>query len=205
MADDLAALLAAWRIGGPTVICGLSMGGYVAFQFQRAFPERTAALILCDTRSVADAPEAVRGRLETAARWSARGRSSSPTRCSPKLLSPSTLQQRPELVQSLRQRIVAAPAEGLAAALRGMAERPDATAWLPQIGCPTLVIVGQDDPLSTPAEMARLAAAIPQARLVGIAGAGHLAPLEPPDEVNHAILRAFPQGNWNSDWLLTIA
>ena len=56
-ADDLAALLDALAIREPVVLCGLSMGGYIAFQFWRKYATRLRGLILCDTRATADTPE----------------------------------------------------------------------------------------------------------------------------------------------------
>jgi pimeloyl-ACP methyl ester carboxylesterase len=76
---------------------------------------------------------------------------------------------------------------GIAAAARGMAERPDMTAALAEIRCPMLVIVGQEDAISPPAEMGGIARAIPGAKFVVIPAAGHMSPLENPIAVNAAI------------------
>jgi pimeloyl-ACP methyl ester carboxylesterase len=104
----------------------------------------------------------------------------------PKLLAESTVRQRPELVERLRRTIAAGNPQGIAAAARGMAERPDMTAALGQIRCPTLVVVGQHDAISPPAEMRRLAAAISGAKLAEIPAAGHMAPMENPVAVSGA-------------------
>ena len=85
--------------------------------------------------------------------------------------------------------MVAGDRRGLAAALRGMAQRPDATPLLPAINCPTLLVVGREDAIASPAEMGAMARAIPGARLVEIPAAGHMAPLEQPDAVNAALLQ----------------
>jgi 3-oxoadipate enol-lactonase len=74
-----------------------------------------------------------------------------------------------------------------------MAERPDATPLLGSIDCPSLVIVGQQDVISPPEEMRAIARAIPHARLLEIAGSGHMTPLENPGEVT-AALREFLAG-----------
>jgi pimeloyl-ACP methyl ester carboxylesterase len=79
------------------------------------------------------------------------------------------------------------PPEGIAAALRGMAERPDVTARLREIAVPTLVICGEHDAIVKPAEMQEIAATLPQAKYVEIKDAGHMAPLEQPVAVNAAI------------------
>ena len=78
---------------------------------------------------------------------------------------------------------------GIAAAARGMAERPDMTAALGRIGCPTLVIVGQSDVISTPAEMRGIAEAIPAADFAEIPAAGHLSPWENATAVNATVVR----------------
>ena len=106
----------------------------------------------------------------------------------PRLLGPAVASEQPGLLDRLRRIIAANNARGLAAASRGMARRADFTPLLPAIDCPTLLLVGREDVISPPAEMAAIAAAIPGARLVEIAGSGHLSPMERPREVNAAIL-----------------
>jgi 3-oxoadipate enol-lactonase len=187
-ADDLNALLEALAIREPVTLCGLSMGGYIAFQFWRKHPERVARLILCDTRAVADTPEAAKGRLEMADRALKEGASVAAGML-PKLLAPATQQSRPELTAFVREMIEGAHPRGIAAAQRGMAERPDMTSLLPRINIPTLVIVGAEDAISTPAEMQTIAAAIPGSVFVSVPEAGHLSPLENPEVVNRAIQR----------------
>jgi pimeloyl-ACP methyl ester carboxylesterase len=188
-ADDLAALLDALKITEKIVFCGLSMGGYVAWQFWRKHASRVAKLILCDTRAVPDAPEAAQTRLNAAQRVESTGGEALAELMMGKLFAPATAKDRPADIEAMRQAMLDCPPQGAAAALRGMAERPDATPLLKSIAVPTQVIVGEHDAISPPAEMSGIAAAIPQARFVEIIGAGHMAPLEKPDEVN-AVIRA---------------
>ena len=93
--------------------------------------------------------------------------------------------------------MLAASPQGVAAALRGLAARPDVSALLPQMDLPTLVVCGQEDALSTVEEMRGIAAQMPQARLVQVARAGHMSPVEQPQAVNEAI-REFlaSRDNW---------
>jgi 3-oxoadipate enol-lactonase len=186
-ADDLMGLLDGLDIREPVVYCGLSMGGYIGFEFYRKFTDRARGLILCDTRAVCDAPEAARGRLEMAERVLREGPAALVDAMIPRLFAPSTAREHPELVASLRQVMMSQSPRGIAAAARGMAERPDSTSALPAIRCPTLAIAGQCDVLSTPAEMRQLASEIPNARFAEIADGGHLSPLERPAEVNAAL------------------
>jgi 3-oxoadipate enol-lactonase len=186
-ADDLNGLLDALNVTEPIVLCGLSMGGYVAWQFVRKYRRRVCALIACDTRAVADTAEAAAGRRETARNVLSQGSQVVADAMLPKLLSPHTLERQPELADCLRAVMAGTDPEGIAAALLGMAERPDVTADLPAIDVPTLVIVGAEDQISTVEEMRQMAEAIPQAEFCEVPHAGHMAPLENPEAVNSAI------------------
>jgi 3-oxoadipate enol-lactonase len=188
-ARDLAALLDALEITDPVAVCGLSMGGYVAFQFWEEFSARLAALILCDTRANADSGQGAAERRAAAERVEREGAGVLVDGMLPRLFSPATRQTQPALIDAVRNTIVSNPRHGVAAAARGMAERPDMTARLDAIRCPVLVVVGADDAISPPAEMRALAAAIPGSRVAEIPRAGHMAPLEQPDAVNRAILK----------------
>lgn len=187
LADDLAALLDALEVAEPVALCGLSMGGYVAWQFWHRHRRRLGSLILCDTKASADSPEAARARLESADRVLTEGAGFLADSMLEKLFAPTTDSEQPELVEATRQVILATAPEGLAAALRGMAERADATSWLPRIDVPTLVVCGRHDAIASVEEMRGLAAQIPGAHFREISLAGHLAPLENPAETNLAI------------------
>jgi 3-oxoadipate enol-lactonase len=187
MAEDVAGMLDALSIQQPVVFCGLSMGGYVAWQFAFRHPQRLAKLILCDTRAIADSPDAAAGRLKTADRVLAEGASVAADALLPKLFAPVTYSQQPQIVEATRQVILRTKTEGIAAALRGMAERPDVTSRLPEIDVPGLLICGQHDGISPPSEMRQIAEQLPSARFVEIADAGHMSPLEQPVAVNIAI------------------
>jgi pimeloyl-ACP methyl ester carboxylesterase len=106
----------------------------------------------------------------------------------PKLFAPATFQTMPEVVKAVRGVVERTPPAGIAAAQRGMAARPDVTGLLPTISVPTLVIVGEHDAISPPAEMKSIAAAIPGAQFVVIPAAGHMSTMENPAAVNEALL-----------------
>jgi pimeloyl-ACP methyl ester carboxylesterase len=82
---------------------------------------------------------------------------------------------------------------GIIGAQRGMAERPDSTDLLAQIHCPTLILVGEQDVLTTPSEAQFMAERVSDARVVTIPQAGHLANMEQPEAFNHALV-AFLEG-----------
>ena len=188
MADDLAALLDAKEIFEPIVLAGLSMGGYVALSFWRRHADRLRALVLCDTRAEADTPETAAARRRTADRAAREGTAFLCDDMLPRLLAAPTFEQSPEVVALARRMILEAPPLAVAAAALGMAARPDATAWLPRIDCPALLVVGGEDAITPPASMRAMARSMPRARVVEIPGAGHLARLERPAEFNAALL-----------------
>lgn len=174
------------------VLAGLSMGGYVALAVARRYGARLAGLALCDTRADADTPAARQQRLADADRVLAGGHQGHRFLIAPslqRLVSPSTPTKRPEVIAHLTSMMERATPAGVAAALRGMAERRDARADLRQIAVPALVVVGADDVITPPEAARQLAAAIPGAELAVISEAGHMAPLEAPDAVNTALRR----------------
>lgn len=188
-ADDLAELLDTLSIRGPVTFCGLSMGGYIAWQFWQHHSQRVASLVLCDTRAAPDSAEAAQGRLDTAEKVLRQGRIPLVRAMIPKLFSQATRENNPEMIENVRKMIGRASPEGIAAALRGMAQREDAREYLDQIDPPTLIVVGQEDEISPVEEMRTIAAAIPNAKLAVIPNAGHMAPLENPEATNEVLLR----------------
>ena len=187
MADDLVALLDALSVRQPVVLCGLSMGGYVAIEFLRKYAPRVRALILCDTRSAADTPETAANRHKTAELALSQGAAPVAEAMLPRLAAPDARARQRTVVESLKQTMLATDPRTIAAALRGMAARSDSTPRLASIRVPTLVVVGQYDAITPVAEMRQMAKAIPHARFVVIPDAGHMAPMENPAAVNQAI------------------
>jgi pimeloyl-ACP methyl ester carboxylesterase len=166
------------------VVCGLSMGGYVAFEVWRSARARVAGLVLANTRAGADTPEAAAGRRELAGRLRTEGNvlASAP----PPLLA---VDASAELQQRVKGWISDQPAEAIAAAALGMAERPDSTPDLPGIDVPTLVITSDGDRLIPANATTPMAEAIAGARLEILPGVGHLSNVEAPDRFAH-LLRA---------------
>jgi len=189
-ADDLATLVNRLGISEKIVFCGLSMGGYIAWQFWQKYADRLAALVLCDTRAVADTPEAREGRAQLADKVRAVGVQASADAMLPKLFAPDSGRRQPTWLNATREAILRNRPEGIIAALDGMAKRPDVSEMLGGISVPTLVIVGEHDAISPPAEMRTIAERIPGAEFAIIKKAGHMSPLEEPAAVND-VLRGF--------------
>jgi 3-oxoadipate enol-lactonase len=194
-AADLAALLDALGVD-QVVLCGLSMGGYVAFEFLRQWRSRVRGLVLMDTRAEADAPEVRRARDAAAATAREKGTAAVSDAMVPKMLAPSTMTGRPEIVERVRALMAATPVAGMIGALGAMRDRAGSESLLATLdGVPTLVVVGAADLLTPPDQARAMAEAIPGARLAIIHGAGHLPPVEQPAATTESLrefLRSLP-------------
>ncbi len=186
-ADLLAGLLD--RLGLARVaVGGLSMGGYVAFAFLREYAERVTALVLADTRASADTNEVFERRTDQQDQVARVGTTALIEALLGGLLSEHTRATRLELVEQVR-RLMDNPAAGFIGALEAMKHRPDSTDELAGITVPTLVIVGESDAFTPPAVAESMAKKVPGAELVVVRGAGHMSPMEQPEQVNRAIER----------------
>ncbi|HEV7280876.1 MAG TPA: alpha/beta fold hydrolase [Pirellulaceae bacterium] len=187
-ADDLARLLDHAEVDR-AVLCGASMGGYVAFEFERRHRDRLLGLILCGTRADADSSAKISDRRKLAEETMERGSQVVADAFSPKLLAKQTRDaqwhKEAEIVKTLRRQDPTA----IAAASLGLGQRADMTSRLGAIDVPALVVSGEEDLLTPPDVMRVMADAIPGAEFASIPDAGHLAPFEQPDPVNAAIRR----------------
>jgi 3-oxoadipate enol-lactonase len=188
-AADLAALLDVLGVDD-VVLCGLSMGGYVCFEFLRRWRSRVKGLVLMDTRATADSPDARRGRDLASTMAREGGAAAIADSMVPQLLSPVT-QERADIVGKVREMIENTAVAGLVGALAAMRDRDDSESLLPSLAdLPTLILVGEDDQLTPPHEARRIVQAIPGAQLEVVSGAAHLPPIEQPEETT-ARLQSF--------------
>ena len=185
-AADLEALCRANQIE-KAIFFGVSIGGYALFEFWRRSRERIRALILCDTRAQADTPEGKATRLQGAADVETKGPSDYLDGMVAKLLGETAHRNRPDLVRNARAMMAEMSVAGLAATLRGMAERIDSVPTLSTIDVPTLVMVGEEDTLTPPADAELMQRSIRGSKLARIPSAGHYAPFEQPGTVLKAV------------------
>ena len=185
-ADDLVAFLDALGLAR-AVVCGLSMGGYVAFSLLRRYRDRVRGLVLADTRATADSDEARENRRTLIAVIEQEGTSALADRQLQAMLGRSTLARQPQLVETVRLMMASTPSEGAIGALRAMADRPDSTPTLASIDVPTLVVGGAEDGITPPHVLHAMAAEIPRSRVEIIEQAGHVCPLERPAAFNHVV------------------
>lgn len=169
------------------VVCGLSMGGYVAFAFWRRHRARVRGLVLADTRPDADGDEARARRHELLRVARAEGSEAVAARLLDGMVGKTTRRTRPELVARVRRMLAGAPVEGIAGAIEAMLARPDSTADLATIDVPTLVVVGDEDVLTPPALARDMHRRIAGSRLAVLPGAGHVSNLEAPAPFDDAV------------------
>jgi 3-oxoadipate enol-lactonase len=181
-ASDIARVLDAAGVGKAAFI-GCSIGGYILFEFWRRFRARVTSLALCDTRPQADTAEARANRLKAAAAVLEQGTEPFIESMIPKLMGRTTVDTRPDLVDGARAMMRKMSAEDVSLVLRGMAERPDSVADLKSINVPTLIVIGEEDVLSTVADGELMGQNIAGSQLKVIPKAGHYAPWEQPEAV----------------------
>ncbi|MEP6617807.1 MAG: alpha/beta fold hydrolase [bacterium] len=185
-ADDLAAFLGMMGIER-AVVCGLSMGGYIALAMLRRHRPLLRGLVLVSTRATADTDAARVNRLRLIEFVEANGATALSNQQLRLMLGATTFASRPDMREAVNALMAAAPVAGIAGALRGMAERADSTDLLASIDLPTLVVSGVEDTLTPPDEMRAMASAIPRAHFESIEGAGHLCPYERAGAFNHVM------------------
>lgn len=192
-ADDVAdAVEASFRYDERFVICGLSMGGYVALRFlerhRRHFGTRLAAVALVDTRASADDEKGMVSRRAAAEAIGRTGMQAALEAMLPKLFAPANRGGPAE--ETTRRMILETPPATARADLLGMAAREDGFGVLASLNVPFLAAVGEEDALTPPEDaeaMCSAATAVPFVRLLTIPGAGHMVPLEAPDELASAL------------------
>lgn len=189
LAGDLDALVEHLELP-PFVLGGFSMGGYVAFPYLAKHADRVRAVMLLDTRAEPDAPEAKQRRYAAIDRIKSEGPDGFLNDFAKLVLSPKTLETRPEIATQVRQLMESERAATLTGGLQAIAERPDSTPLLSKITQPTLIVVGNDDK-ATPVDAARkMHEAIGGSTLVIIPDAGHMTNIEQPEQFN-TVMREF--------------
>jgi pimeloyl-ACP methyl ester carboxylesterase len=171
----------------PCVLGGLSMGGYVALAYERQYAATLRGLMLIDTRASADTPEGRAGRDAMIEIAKTQGSVAIADKMLPKMLAGGNVDTRADVVHDLKAIMDACPAQTIQYALAAMRDRLDYTPTLPKIAAPTLVIAGESDVLVPPAQSQEMQKSIPGSTLAVITGAGHMAPMEQPQQVSRAM------------------
>ena len=188
-ADDVVALLD-WLGIEAAVVCGLSMGGYVAMAMWRRHPDRIRALIFSDTKAGADEEDTRARRDALIALVKRDGARAIADAQLQGMLGKETRARRPDVVNAVRVMMARQSVAGITGALQALRDRPDSRETLGTITVPTLVVVGEEDVLTPINEARAIAEALPAAarvRMEIIAGAGHLPCVERSAATTHAV------------------
>ncbi len=170
------------------ILCGLSMGGYIALRAAERHPERVKALVLCDTKSEADGNEAKIKRATSALTVKKNSVALFAEEFAKTVLTENTLKQKPFLVRSVVDFIQGNTSTGIAGTLLALAARTDTTAALPRMSFPTLLLVGAEDKLTPPQNAEAMSKLLLYSELHVIPQAGHLSNLENPEVFNEKLL-----------------
>lgn len=187
LADDLIGFLNALKLR-QVIICGLSMGGFVALNAITRYPERFAALILCDTNCVADKPEQREKRYKTIEEIEKNGISKFSATFLDSLFADDTYSTNKQLVGKINADILANSPEVIINGLKALATRSETCSTLGKIAVPTLIICGREDEI-TPLEQSEfMNKHMKNATLKVIENAGHLSNMEQPEAFNAELL-----------------
>ncbi|HEX8816695.1 MAG TPA: alpha/beta fold hydrolase [Terriglobales bacterium] len=183
---DLARILNEEKVDR-AIFVGVSIGGYVLFEFWRRFRGRVVALGLCNTKAAADGPEARANRMKSAASVLERGTEPFFEGLVPMVMGKTTVGTRPDLVDGALTMMRKMSPEDVAGVQRGMAERPDSIETLKTIDVPTLVVTGDEDTATGVQEAEIMRQHIRGAEMKVISRAGHYSPWEQAEEVGKLI------------------
>jgi 3-oxoadipate enol-lactonase len=186
--DDLIALLDYLKIT-KTVVCGFSMGGYVALRAIERNPERFSALILCDTTSSSDSNEAKLRRAAAIKLIKKDGVKLFAEGFLKAVFSEQSFSIKQNIVDEVRKTILSNSAIGVCGALLAMAARTDTTESLSRISVPTLVLVGEHDTVTPPAAAKTMHNRIQNSKIHIIGNAAHMSSMENPNEFNEHLIR----------------
>ena len=187
-AADIIDLLDALHVE-TAVITGLSMGGYIAMSMFRHAPRYFLAMVLADTKSPGDSPDAVTGRKKMQQLVRDKGQAAIADALLPNLVGDTTRRTRPDVIETLRALMTSNSVESIAGALTALMTRPDSTPTLSTIHCPVQILVGDEDALTPPPLSEQMHRDIPGSELVVIKGAGHMSNMEQPELFNAALAR----------------
>jgi 3-oxoadipate enol-lactonase len=185
--DDLIGLLDHLRIER-AILCGLSIGGYIALRAVERNPERVEGLILCDTQSEADSNEARLKRAATIRTVKTNGVNAYAEGLVKAVFAPQSITAKAEAVKRIKETIQSNSSLGICGTLLALAVRTDTTASLPNIKVPTLILVGEHDTVTPPRTSQEMHDKIPNSEFHVISNAAHMSNLENPGEFDRYLL-----------------
>jgi len=186
--DDLVLLLDRLKIS-QAVLCGLSMGGYIALRAVERHPDRIKGLVLCDTRAESDNNLTKLKRTEALKVLKEKGLRAFAESFSKAIFAPKTFIKNPRLIHQTKALIQTNSPLGVAGGILALASRTDTSENLSKIKVPTLIMVGAFDQTTPPAASRLMHEKIKHSQLEIIPDAAHMSNLENPEEFNRHLLQ----------------
>ncbi len=184
--EDLFSIIEELKLQKP-VLCGLSMGGYIALRAVERNQDLFGALILCDTRPEADDNAGKLKRSFNIKMINTEGLKKFVDYFVPTCLADETIEEQKELFSSILNKSYQHNPIGVKGAIIAIMSRTDTSSFLTQIKIPTLILCGSFDKLTPPQVMRSMSEKIPDSEFAIIPRAGHLSPLENPNVANDLI------------------
>ncbi len=166
------------------IICGLSMGGYLALNVMKRFPSHFEALILCDTQCIADTTEGKEKRYKTIEEIEAEGVTNFNEGFIKKVFHKDSIKNKTKLVEQLRNVVFTNSKNIITKGFAALAEHSETCSSLSKISIPTLIICGREDQVTPLAQSEFMNKNIKGSILHIIDNAGHVSNLEQPKEFN---------------------
>lgn len=185
--EDLIAFMDALNID-KAIICGLSMGGFIALNALKRFPDRFEVLILCDTQCIADSLEVHEKRYEIIDEINTNGVANFNEGFIKSVFHKDSIKNKKELVEKLRGVVFANSENIIKKGLVALAERSETCSTLNEIAIPTLIICGSEDDVTPLVQSESMLSTIKDSILHVIHNAGHVSNLEQPQEFNEQLL-----------------
>jgi 3-oxoadipate enol-lactonase len=194
--DDLISLLDHLKVER-AVLCGLSMGGYIALRAVERNPERIVGLILADTQAKADTNEAKLRRAASIRAVKTSGVKAYAEGLLKALFAQQSHATRTDAVDAVRNMIESSSPLGISGALLALAARTETTEALSSIRVPTLILVGEHDTLTPISASQEIHDKIPNSEMHVIRDAAHMSNLENPEAFNGHVLDFLGRLVWN--------
>lgn len=169
------------------ILCGLSMGGYIALNAAIKYPEHFAGLVLSDTQCLADSSDAKRKRMNTIENIQEHGVEIYAEVSIKNLFSSESFTKNKKEISQVRDMIVGTTAQSLSYTLFALSERKGTCSKLQDIEIPVLIMVGKEDKITPPVASQLMHEKIQGSQIKVIDHAGHLANLENPVEFNYQL------------------
>jgi 3-oxoadipate enol-lactonase len=184
--NDLLSLMDALKIK-KAILCGFSMGGYIALNAIENYPERFDALLLCDTNCAADLPEAKEKRMKTIELIKEKGLDQYAEESLKKLFAPISFSKHIKEIAIVREMIMKTSRQSLYKTLHALAERTETCTNVHKVKVPVLIMVGKEDEITPPDVALVMHEKIKGSIIHIIDHAGHLSNMENPKEFNNQI------------------